>query len=71
MSEAKERLKEMLISDVISSRRTADTLREAFVGALLAKTAEMSPEQILSAIERVDKTPIKSYQDVLGMIDNS
>lgn len=71
MSEARERLREMLIADVINSRRTADTLREAFVGALLAKATEMSPEQILSAIERVDKTPIKSYQDVLGMIDNS
>lgn len=67
----KEQLKNVALADVVSSRRVADTLREAFVGALLAKVKDMSPSEILDSMDRIDKMPIKSYQDVLDMIETA
>jgi hypothetical protein len=67
----REQLKNICLTDIVSARRVADTLREGLVSSLLSRVDKMEIDQIMTCMAEINKMPIDSYRDVLGLIETA
>jgi len=65
----REKLHEIALTDALNARRMADTLREGMTAALLKKLDDMTHEQILATIEKIEAIPkIAPYREILDLL---
>lgn len=67
--DVREQLKNILMADVVNSRRLTDGLREALITSIIKKADDLSAQDLLSIIREVDKTPVSQYREILDLLD--
>lgn len=66
----REQLKNILMADVVNSRRLTDGLREALISAIIKKADDLTASELISVIREVDKTPVSQYREILDLLGN-
>lgn len=64
-------LRNMALTDALSTQRTIATLREAAVTEIIKKLPSMSPDKMLEVMKAIDSTnSIEAYAKLIEKMDN-